>query len=258
MTRKLPTFLAGLAIAVGVAITPAAAEELETIKGAGEMRIAMTGAYPPFSLIDANNEVVGFDADIGSEIATRLGVKPVIVTNAWDGILPSLLSSKFDAIVGSMTVTPQREEVVDFVGPYYRSGRAVFVREGETFSSLADFSGRNIGVTLGETHEKWARTQDGWSIRTYKGLTELLLELENKRIDAIVIDQIPGLVAIKDGKPIQQAELSDLPMEAENIGIAIRKGNPELKAAMQKALEDMQADGTYESIAMKWIGRDIR
>ncbi|HUG62407.1 MAG TPA: transporter substrate-binding domain-containing protein [Methylomirabilota bacterium] len=259
MTMTLPKLFAGLAVAFSLSVAPATADELETIKAAGEMRVAMTGAYPPFSMIDDNNQVVGFDADIGSEIARRLGVEPVIVTNAWDGILPSLLASKFDAVVGSMTITPQRQEVVDFVGPYYRSGRAMFVRQGESFSSLSDFSGRTVGVTLGETHEKWARTQDGWSINTYKGLPELLLELENGRIDAMVIDQIPGLVAIKDGKPIEQAELSDLPFDgSDNIGIAIRKGNPELAAAMQKALDDMQADGAYEAIAMKWIGRDIR
>ncbi len=261
LSGKLPGILAGIALAIGLAGAPATADELQTIKDAGEMRVAMTGAYPPFSLIDDKNEVVGFDADIGAEIARRLGVEPVIVTNAWDGILPSLLAGKFDAIVGSMTITPARQEVVDFVGPYYRSGRAVFVRAGEAgdFGQLSDLSGRNVGVTLGETHEKWAREQDGWNIKTYKGLPELLLELENGRIDAMVIDQIPGLVAIKDGKAMEQAELSDYPFKGDDeIGIAIRKDNPELKAAMQKALDDMQADGTYEAIAMKWVGRDIR
>jgi polar amino acid transport system substrate-binding protein len=258
MTWKLPTFLAGIAVAIGLASQPVLADELDTIKQAGKMRIAMTGAYPPFSLIDEQNEVVGFDADIGSEIARRIGVEPVIVTNAWDGILPSLLAGKFDAIVGSMTITAERQEVVDFVGPYYRSGRAMFVRPDETATTLGDFSGRNVGVTLGETHEKWAREQAGWNIRTYKGLPELLLELENGRIDAFVIDQIPGLVAIKEGRAIAQADLSDMEDDAVDIGIAVRKGNPELMAAMQAALDEMMEDGTYEEIAMKWVGSDIR
>lgn len=260
LSGKLSGLVAGFVLALGLA-GPAVADELATIKEAGELRIAMTGAYPPFSLIDGQNQVVGFDADIGSEIARRLGVEPVIVTNAWDGILPSLLAGKFDTIVGSMTITDQRQEVVDFVGPYYRSGRAVFVRAGEagSFGDLASLSGHNVGVTLGETHEKWASEQDGWTVRTYKGLPELLLELENKRIDAIVIDQIPGLVAIKDGKAMEQATLADYPFEGDDrIGIAIRKDNPELMAAMQTALDDMQADGTYEAISMKWIGKDIR
>lgn len=237
----------------------AVADELDRIKAAGEMKIAMTGAYPPFNFINEKNEVVGFDAAIGRELVTRLGVKPVIVTTAWDGILAGLLSEKFDTICGSMTITAQRLEMVDFVGPYYRSGRGIFIRKNDKFKSLEDLKGRTIGVTLGETHEKWARTQPGWKIQTYKGLPELMLELNNKRIDAIVIDSIPGLLAIKKSDaPIKKMDLPAIEGGDVNIGIAIRKNNPQLKAAMQKALDDMMADGTYNKIAMEWIGYDIR
>lgn len=237
----------------------ASADELGKIKDAGELKIAMSGAYPPFNFINEKNEVVGFDAAIGQEIARRLGVKPVIVTTAWDGILAGLLANKYDTICGSMTITEKRQEVVDFVGPYYRSGRGIFIRKDENFASLTDLEGKNIGVTLGETHEKWARTQKGWEIKTYKGLPELFLELENKRIDAIVIDSIPGLLAIKKtGMPIKKMELPEIEGGDVNIGIAIRKNNPELKAAMQKALDDMMADGTYTQISNEWVGSDIR
>jgi len=237
----------------------AAADDFDSIKKAGEMKIAMSGAYPPFNFINDKNEVVGFDAEIGKEIAKRLEVKPVIVTTAWDGILAGLLANKFDTICGSMTITEKRLEVVDFVGPYYRSGRGIFIRKGEKFTKLEDFKGRTIGVTLGETHEKWAREQQGWKIQTYKGLPELFLELENKRIDAIVIDAIPGLLAIKKSeKPIQKMALPEIEGGDVNVGIALRKGSPKLKAAMQKAIDDMMADGTYTKIAMQWIGEDIR
>ena len=259
MYKKSVLVLSLLLIAI-FSFTPLArADELGKIKDAGEMKIAMSGAYPPFNFIDEKNEVVGFDAAIGREIARRLGVKPVIVTTAWDGILAGLLANKYDTICGSMTITEKRLEVVDFVGPYYRSGRGIFIRNDENFASLADLEGKNIGVTLGETHEKWARTQKGWKIKTYKGLPELFLELENKRIDAIVIDSIPGLLAIKKtGKPIKKMELPEIEGGDVNIGIAIRKNNPELKAAMQQALDEMMADGTYTKISNEWIGSDIR
>ena len=259
MYRKLAVLISLLLISALCFISPVGADELAKIKNAGEMKIAMSGAYPPFNFINEQNEVVGFDAAIGREIATRLGVKPVIVTTAWDGILAGLLANKYDTICGSMTITAKRSEVVDFVGPYYRSGRGIFIRENASCSSMADLKGKNIGVTLGETHEKWARTQAGWKIKTYKGLPELFLELENKRIDAIVIDSIPGLLAIKKtGKPIKKMDLPEIEGGDVNIGIAIRKNNPELKAAMQKALDDMMADGTYAEISNKWIGSDIR
>jgi polar amino acid transport system substrate-binding protein len=259
MYRKSAIVLSLLLVGVLFFAPLAGADELAKIKDAGQMKIAMSGAYPPFNFINEKNEVVGFDAAIGREIAHRLGVEPVIVTTAWDGILAGLLANKYDTICGSMTITEKRLEVVDFVGPYYRSGRGIFVRQDENLATLADLTGKNIGVTLGETHEKWARTQKGWNIKTYKGLPELFLELENKRIDAIVIDSIPGLLAIKKtGKPIKKMDLPQIEGGDVNIGIAIRKNNPELKAAMQKALDDMMADGTYTKISNEWIGSDIR
>lgn len=257
-------FLAGI-LAAGVlalaALAPAAAQadDLATIKEASKIRIAMSGAYPPFNFVNEQNQVVGFDAAIGAEIAKRLGVQSEIVTTAFDGIIAGLLAGKFDTVVGSVTITDKRKEVVDFVGPYYHAGRGVFVLDGSTVQSLDDLKGKTIGVTLGETHEKWARSQDGWSIRTYKGLPELMLELKAGRVDAIVNDNIPVRVAIeKDGEKIRQLSTPDIEGGAVAIGIAIRKGNPELQAAMQKALDDMMADGTYAKISLQWIGTDIR
>lgn len=249
---------AGFAAMLAMA-PPSQADELEDVKERGELRIAMSGAYPPFNFVNDRNEVVGFDAAIGSEIARRMGVEPEIVTTAWDGIIAGLLANKYDTIVGSMTITPEREKVVDFVGPYYHAGRGVFVPEDSPVQSLDDLKGKTLGVTLGETHEKWAREQGGWTLRTYKGLPELLLELKAGRVDALVVDNIPIHVAVKEsGEKIRQLDTPDIEGGSVAIGIAIRKGNPELAAAMQKALDEMMADGTYEKIAMEWVGADIR
>lgn len=235
------------------------ADELDTIKEKGVIRIAMSGAYPPFNFVNEQNEVVGFDPAIGSEIAKRIGVEAEIVTTAWDGIIGGLLANKFDAIVGSMSITDERKKVVDFVGPYYRMSRGIFIKDGSDIGGIDGLQGKKIGVTLGETHEQWAREQAGWEIRTYKGLPELLLELDNGRIDAIVTDDIPVLLAIQEnGNAIAQLDTSDLAGVADQAGIAIRKGNPELAAAMQAALDAIQADGTYTEIANKWVGGDIR
>lgn len=254
-----------LAVAAGLAISAASlpisanADELETIKSAGEFKFANSGAYPPFSFVDESNQVVGFDVDIGNEIAKRLGVKGVNVSTAWDGIIAGLLAGKYDSIIGSMTITAEREKAVDFVGPYYRSGRGIFVATDSPIKSLDELKDKTIGVTLGETHEKWARERGGWEIRTYKGLPELFLELKAGRVDAIIVDAIPVAVAVKDtGEKVRKLETPELEGGDVNIGIAVRKGNPELKAAMQKALDDMMADGTYEAISKKWIGMDIR
>ncbi|MEX1662238.1 transporter substrate-binding domain-containing protein [uncultured Thioclava sp.] len=244
--------------AAGVSLPGIAfADELETLKKNGVMRIAMSGAYPPFNFINEENQVVGFDPAIGEEIAKRMGLKVEIITTAWDGIIGGLLANKYDAIIGSMSITPDREKVVDFVGPYYRMRRGIFVTKDSKIKTLDDLKTATLGATLGETHEQWAREQ-GYKVRTYKGLPELMLELENGRVDAIVNDDIPVLLAItKNDAPIKQLDVK-LGGVADEAGIAIRKGNPELHKAMQDALDAMQADGTYLELAKKWVGGDIR
>ena len=175
----------------------AAAEDLDTIKENGVIRIAMSGAYPPFNFVNEKNEVVGFDPAIGTEIAKRMGLKVEIITTAWDGIIGGLLANKYDAIVGSMSITEERDKVVDFVGPYYTTKRAIFTKPDSGITSVEQLKDVKVGVTLGETHEEWARDQ-GYTVRTYKGLPELLLELENGRVDVIVNDSIAAILAMKE------------------------------------------------------------
>lgn len=257
--RTLLTTVLGAGIAAMASfgtVNIALADELDTIKEKGVMRIAMSGAYPPFNFVNEKNEVVGFDPAIGKEIARRMGVEVEIVTTAWDGIIGGLLANKYDAIVGSMSITEERDKVVDFVGPYYTTKRAIFTKEGSDITSVTQLKDATVGVTLGETHEEWARDQ-GYTIRTYKGLPELLLELENGRVDVIVNDSIAAILAMKE-KGFGFAMISDLETGAIGAGIAIREGNPDLAAAMQTALDGMMEDGTYLEIANKWVGGDIR
>ena len=258
MTTIFRTLLTVCAILIGTlgTVQQLQADELDAIKANGSMRIAMTGAYPPFNFVDEQNKVVGFDPAIGKEIARRMGIEAKVITTAWDGIIGGLLANKYDAIVGSMSITDKRKEVVDFVGPYYTTKRAIFTKSGSKITSVSQLGSVKIGVTLGETHEQWAREQ-GYNVKTYKGLPELLLELENGRVDAIIGDSIAVILAAKaSGRDFVQ--IKDLVTESVGAGIAIRKGNPQLHAAMQKALDELQADGTYLSIAKKWVGADIR
>nr|WP_247876804.1 ABC transporter substrate-binding protein [Ochrobactrum sp. CM-21-5] len=240
-------------------VLPANADDLEKIRKTGELSIAMSGQYPPFNFVNDNNEVVGFDAAIGSAIAERMGVKARIVTTPFDGIIAGVLANKYDTVIGSTAITPERQKAVDFVGPYYHAGRTIIVKENSPIQALEDLKGKTVGVILGDTHDKWARAQGDFNIRTYKALPELLLELDASRIDAIVMDRIPVMVAIKEtGQKIRRLDTPDIEGGDVSVGIAIRKNNPDLKAAMQAALDAIMADGTYEKIAMEWVGSDIR
>ncbi|MGR3365622.1 MAG: transporter substrate-binding domain-containing protein [Maritimibacter harenae] len=253
------TILKSMLAAAGFAalgLTAANADELADLKEEGVIRIAMSGAYPPFNFVNDQNEVVGFDPAIGKEIAKRMGLEAEIVTTAWDGIIGGLLANKYDAIVGSMSITEERDKVVDFVGPYYTTKRAIFTKPDSGITSIDQVEGVQVGVTLGETHEDWARDR-GYKVRTYKGLPELLLELENGRVDVIVNDSIAAILAMKENG-YEYTMIDDFETEVIGAGIAIREGNPELGAAMQEALDSMMEDGTYLEIANEWVGGDIR
>ncbi|WP_435657072.1 ABC transporter substrate-binding protein [Brucella pituitosa] len=261
MSSKLKSLIAIAAVAIAASFSnvPAQADELEKLKETGKMRIAMSGQYPPFSFTNEKNEVVGFDASIGAEIADRMGMKPKIVTTPFDGIIAGLLAKKYDAVVASMTITPEREKAVDFVGPYYHAGRTIVVKDSSSIQKLEELNGKTVGVTMGDAHEKWAKAQGDLTVRTYKGLPEMLIDLEAGRIDALVMDSIPVMIAVKEtGQKVRILDTPNIEGGRVALGIAIRKNNPELKAAMQKTLDDMLADGGYEKISMQWIGSDIR
>jgi polar amino acid transport system substrate-binding protein len=238
-------------------LTMAAAEDLAKVKEKGEIRMAMSGQYPPFNFVDENNKLTGFDVEIGGEVAKRIGVEGKPLSTAWDGIIAGLLANKYELICGSMAITDERLKSIDFTDPYYRSGAQLFVKGGSPVTSVKDLDGKKIGVTLGTTYEKWVReNMAGADVRTYKGVPDMILEITTGRIDGFITDKIVGALAIKEkGVPIALA--GDLLYE-EKMGIALRQGNPELKAAMNAALEDMKKDGTYKTISMKWLGIDVR
>ncbi|AXK56965.1 MULTISPECIES: ABC transporter substrate-binding protein [Pseudomonas] len=261
LTRTLKGLLAASTVAAAALLSPAAAQadDLQSIQASKEIRIAMSGQYSPFSFANEQNQIVGFDASISEALAQRLGVKVSIVTTPFDGIIAGLLAKKYDAIIASMTITPERQKAVDFVGPYYHAGRTIVVKEDSPIHSLDDLKDVKVGVTLGDAHDKWARARGNLKVKTYKGLPEMLVDLDAGRLDALVMDSVPVLVAVKEtGQKVRIITPPDSDGGVEGMGIALRKNNPELKAAMQQALNDMLADGSYEKISMQWIGKDIR
>lgn len=233
------------------------AEDLAKVKTKGEIKMAMSGQYPPFNFVDDKNHLTGFDVEIGQAVAKRIGIKATPLSTAWDGIIAGLLANKYELICGSMAITEERLKSIDFSDPYYRSGAQLFVKKGSPIKSVADLKGKKVGVTLGTTYEKWVRANiSGADVRTYKGVPDMILEVGYGRIEGFITDKIVGALAIKKkGAPISLA--GDLLYE-EKMGIALRQNNPALKAALNDGLEAIKKDGTYRTISMKWLGIDVR
>ncbi|MCB2216189.1 ABC transporter substrate-binding protein [Desulfofustis glycolicus] len=255
--KRTMTVVMTFLVAAFLFLQPACADDLQRIKAKGELTMAMSGQYPPFNFVNDKNELAGFDVEIGKEIARRIGVTGVPISTAWDGIIAGLLAKKHDLICGSMAITEERLKSIDFSDHYYRSGAQMFVKKGSPITSVDDLAGKKIGVTLGTTFETWIREHiKDVDIRTYKGDPDIILEVTNGRLDGFVTDRIVGALAIKDkGAPIQM--VGDLLYE-EKMGIAMRQDNPELKQAINEALQAMKDDGTYKEISMKWLGIDVR
>ncbi|MFZ6048171.1 ABC transporter substrate-binding protein [Pseudomonas sp. CR3202] len=258
MIKTIRTLAAGILLATScIASLAAHAGDLETVKQKGELKFALTGKYPPFSFIDLDGKLQGFDVDIGDSLAQRIGVQPMPVTTAWDGIIGGLLAGKYDAIIGSLAITDERLKAVDFSEPYYQSGAQLFVRQDSPVRGIDEMDAKVIGITLGETYEGWLREhKPNVTLKTYKGLPDILLDLQNKRIDGFVTDKIAGLLTIRDRR-LDARPAGEL-LYPEKMGIAVRKDSPELKAAINAALAEITANGTYSGISQKWLGTDIR
>ena len=228
---------------------------LDRIKAEGKLTFAMSGQYPPFNFFNEQNELTGFDVEIGQELAKRINVNPAPVATEWDGIIAGLTTSKFDIILGSMAITDERLQKVNFSSPYYRSGAQVIVPSDSNISGGTDLKDKTVGVVLGTTFETKAR-ELGANVKTYKGDPDAFNDMRNGRLDAVITDKIVGLNAIKKNNyPYKLA--GDL-LYVEKMGIAIRKDSPKLLEAVNNALTEMMDDGTYQQISEKYFSADIR
>ncbi|PRY72032.1 transporter substrate-binding domain-containing protein [Halomonas ventosae] len=244
--------------AVTLATLPAQARDLPEIQE-DVFQVANSGAYPPFSFVNTDGELVGFDVDIAEALAEKMGVEVNIQTSPWNGIVAALAGGRFDACICSMSATEERQKAVDFTDPYYSSGLSIWVREEtDDVSSIADFEGKRVGSTLGETGNQWAteKAEGRWRNQTFQGLPDMLNALTTGRIDVMVADDIPVYVALnEDDLPIKQVDVGELPRFP--AAIAVQKGSPELKEALNTALAEIRADGTYQEIVNTWIGEGV-
>lgn len=245
------------ALLVGSAVSAQAADLLDEVRARGTLRIACEGSYPPFNYKDDKGQLTGFDVEIGRAIAAKLGVKAEFSTTEWSGILAGLQAGKYDVIINQVAATDKRRETFDFSGPYVISYPQLIVRANETrkLETAADLKGKKIGVGQGSNYAELAKGIEGAEVRTYPGAPEYLQDLATGRIDAAINDSllIPYLRAktklpVKAGAPIGKPDSNAIPF---------RKGNPKFHQAIDKALDELKADGTYAKISTQWFERDV-
>lgn len=229
---------------------------LDQIKAAGVIKVGTEGTYAPFTYHDSTGTLVGFDVEIAREVARRIGVEAQFVEGKWDGLIAGLDAKRYDIVVNEVTITEARKAKYDFTKPYIVSKAVLIVREDNTtIKSFADLKGKRAAQSLTSNFGQLARDK-GAIVVAVDGFNQGLDLLLSGRADAVINDNLSYL-DFKKQKPDAKVKIVDSLESAEAQGILLRKGNEELLRALDKALAEMKADGTYIRISQKYFGEDV-
>ncbi|MBO3760712.1 ABC transporter substrate-binding protein [Ciceribacter sp. L1K23] len=226
--------------------------------------IGTEGAYPPFNNLEADGTLVGFDIDIAKALCEEMKVTCEFVTNDWDGIIPALQAKKFDAIIASMSITPERAEKVDFTHKYYNTPPALAVPKDSpiTDATAEGLKGKVIGAQGSTTHSNYAeKHMPDSELKLYPTADEYKLDISNGRVDAVVDDVVVLSEWVKSDAGSCCKILATLPVDVEingeGAGIAIRKGETELAEKFNAAIDAIRANGKYKEINDKYFDFDV-
>lgn len=230
--------------------------DLDAVTKAGKLRIAVDTTYPPMEFESIEGKIIGLDVDLARAIAQELKVKAEFVVMPWDGILAGLQSNRYDVIMSSMNITPERTAQVNFV-PYISMGQVFVVKNTATpVSSEKDLNGRTVAVQVDTTSftAVEAMKKSGIKIKeikTFPGATDTFSALKANQADVIVTDEAVGKYYV--GLDPKTFKVSGIAMKPEPIGIAVKKSDAKLFKALEAAVATIKANGTYAKIYKDWF-----
>jgi len=230
---------------------------VEKILKRGELRVGFESGYIPFEMTAKNGKFIGFDMDFGRRLAKSMGVKFVPVNIAWDGIIPALMTDKFDIIMGGMTITQERNLKINFANPYIVVGQSILINkkhEGKVLS-YKDLNDPKFILTsrMGTTGEQAIKKYIPKA--TYKGFeseAEAALEVINSKADALVYD-LPFCGYMYGSQGQGKTIFLNKPFTYEPLAWAINKGDPDFLNFLNNFLRQSKGDGFYEKVYNKWI-----
>ena len=255
--KKLITAVIAAAL-VAAAGAGASAKEWKTV------RIGTEGAYPPFNYIDKDGQLKGFEIDLAKALCEKIGAECEFVVQDWDGIIPGLMAKKYDVIIASLYITDERREKFDFTQKYYQTPGRFVVRKGTRLEiSDAGLKGKVVGVQRATAFERFLRdTYPALELKVYATQDEVNLDLMSGRLDAAMADVVAlsqSFLNTPEGKDFEFTgpSFSGSKWFGFGAGVAVRKEDPDLRDAFDKAIEAVRADGTYEKIRAAHFAFDI-
>jgi ABC-type amino acid transport substrate-binding protein len=257
--KRFGLLLASLAMVFGVSGLAFGASGLERVKKAGKLVVAIDATYPPMESEGPDGKPVGFDIDFANELAKRLGVKAEFVVMGWDGILAGLQSKRYDVIISSMNITPDRQKQVDFV-EYVKMSQLFVAKKGTIVSSEKDLAGKVVAVQADTTSMEWLEKakKDGVAIKDIKAFklaTDTFAAVKAGQAEVLVTDEPVGKYYAKQDAATFQ--VTGRAMAPEPVGIAIRKADSDLTKEISKHVEAMKQDGTLKKVSEQWFGGEL-
>jgi polar amino acid transport system substrate-binding protein len=244
-----------LAVALLFAGATAHARSWEQIKADGKIVIASEGAFAPFNYFDGP-KLTGFEIEIGDAVAKKMGVAVEWKALSFDALLAGLRQDRWDAVIASFGITPERSKAVSFTDPHYCSG-GIIVAKDPAIKTVDSLKGKVVSVQTGTTYlENVAKLPGLKEMKNFPKDPDARAALVNGRVDAWVTDRFVAMAALK-ADPKAGLHTGDF-VFVERIATAVSKGNTSLVEAWNKALAEVIADGTYEKISKKYMGEDIR
>lgn len=221
--------------------------------------IALDPSYPPMESEDMDGKLVGFDVDVGRELASRLGREPEFMVMGWEGIIGGLVSDRYDVILSAMNITPEREKQIAFV-EYARMSQLFVAKRGVDVKGEQDLVDKIVAVATDTTSYDYLQRirSQGLQIkeiRAYRLASEVFMAVKTGHADALVVDEPVARYFTK----LDQATfaVTGRAMAPEPIGIGVRKTNVTLRAQVADAVAAMKRDGAMKKLQVSWFGQEL-
>ena len=230
-----------------------------------DLKVAIDATYEPFTFKTADGKPTGFDVDIANALCEEIKRKCVFVEQAWDGMIPGLLAKKYDVIISSMSITEERLKQVDFTDKYYNTPSKIVLKKDIKFTDPASIKGKKIGVLKASTQEKYALGElktKGVEVVSYDAQDQVYLDIKAGRLDGTVADtmEVTGGFLSKPGGENYQFVGTELYIPKYfgiGAGVALRKGQGDLKKEISTAIKTIRTNGKYKAINDKYFKFDV-
>ena len=218
------------------------------------LNVGTNAEFPPFEYMDDNGQPDGFDIAVIKAIGEKQGFDVKITNMEFKSLIASLSTGGVDAVIAGMTVTPERQESVDFSDSYYTATQSIIVQKDSDIKTADDLAGKKVAVQEGTTGDLICSEIEGCTVDRYKKGADAVMTLKNGAVDAVMIDSSPAdnFVAANNGELVAYPDETS----TEEYAIAVQKGNEELLAKINEGLKQIQEDGTFDALVTEYIDQD--